>query len=553
MSHQKRNAVKSNTKSGLVSRFLFVAYALLLFYVVGCGGSSNNALIIVPSATPTPSPTASPTPTPPSSPTATPTLPPPFAKGEGELIGSELVVTYPPAASAPALALNTFYVGAICDNLTTADCTANKSGLNTTQFGNFDVDADPIGKNPLGIESVDAVKIDYTAININGLTLKLSGGIVIPKLAPASLKGLVLYFHETTVLRTNVPSNFLTASNAATADTDGTLLAAVWASQGYVVVMPDYIGLGDDTSHPHPYVLYPQQNAQSGLAMVKAARSYLTKAYGITGTLPLHVTGYSEGGPYSLEAAHLMQNNPGYAAILDVGLADAVPLSGAFDLTGTMLPYLFYNISTANTPPYFSLTPVDSAASKPYLTADIVLGFASYSGIAPIAILSDALYNCSASACGSAGNLDGLYYATNSDGTVLFTALTQALMTGWGATSNAITPLLTETYANALMEPDPGNPLYQQANSANTYLFVPNFPVTITSLMQDSIVTRKNSDVAFTYFTHNNPAGPYQEDLVDNSDFQAFSSDTGTTGEVDHTTELPFMSVLMLNQFNRAK
>jgi hypothetical protein len=41
--------------------------------------------------------------------------------------------------------------------------------------------------------------------------------------------------------------------------------------------------------------------------------------------------------------------------------------------------------------------------------------------------------------------------------------------------------------------------------------------------------------------------------LVDNSDFQAFSSDTGTTGEVDHTTELPFMSVLMLNQFNRAK
>lgn len=289
--------------------------------------------------------------------------------------------------------------------------------------------------------------------------------------------------------------------------------------------------------------------------MLKAARSYLATAYGITGTLPLHITGYSEGGAYSLEAAHLMQDNPGYATVLKVGLADAVPLSGAFDLTGTMLPYLFFNIISTGSP-YFSLSPLESAASKPFLSADLVLGFASYSGIAPTAILAGSFYNCAptSTACGKAGNLDGLYYSmNNSDETVLVTALSQALSAGWSLISNAITPLLTPAYATALMNQDPTNPLFQQAASANTYLFVPGFPVTITSLMQDSVVTRKNSDVAFTFFTGKNPTGPYHEDLVDNSKFMAFNPVTGNAGQVDHTTELPFMSVLILNQFNQTK
>jgi len=552
--------VKTNTGPRFVFGSLFVD-ALVLLFVAGCGSSGNN-IIIVASATATPSPTATstpsptPTPSPTLTPTPTPTFPPPFktAKGEGNLVSNRLVVTYQTATSGPQMGLNTYYGETICpDKLSPADCKTNETSLNTPEFGNFDVGGDPIGKNPLGIKAVDAVKIDYTAINVNESALTVSGGIVIPKLAPASLKGLVLYFHGTTVQRTNVPSNFLTASNGATANTDGILLAALWASQGYVVVMPDYIGLGIDTTHPHPYVVYPQQNAQSGLAMVKAARSFLAGAYGITGPMPLHITGYSEGGAYALEAAHLMQNNPAYAAVLDVGLVDAVPLSGAFDLTGTMLPYLFYNISAANNP-WFSLSPLVSAASKPYLSADLVLGFAYYSGIAPTAILVDAFYTCSASLpCGSSGNLDGLYYSTNSDQTVIFTAAQQATNTSWGLASNAITPLLTETYAKALMDQDLSNPLYKQVAGADTYLFVPTFPVTIVSLMEDSVVTRKNSDVAFTYFVKQDPKGPYQEDLVDNNDFLVINALTGLPGPTDHTSELPFLGVLILNQFNIAK
>ncbi len=542
---------------------LFTAGMLVIILASGCGSGSSGPIIIItptptPTFTPTQTPTASPTPTatPTPTPSPTPTFPPPFdtSKGEGNLISSDLVVTYQTASSGTQMGLNEYYADIICPTgLSEADCTTDKQNLNTPEFGNFNVDADPIGKNPLGIAMVDAVKVEYTAINVDGSALTVSGGIAIPKLPPASIKGLVLFFHGTTVQRTNVPSNFLTSSNAATANADSVLLAAIWASQGYVVVMPDYIGLGVDTTHPHPYVIYPIQNAQSGLAMLKAARTFLAGSYGITGTIPMHITGYSEGGAYALQAAHMMQDNPAYGLVLDVGLVDAVPLSGAFDLTGTMLPYLFYNISAANNP-WFSLSPLLSAASKPYLSADVVLGFANYAAIPPTDILVNDFYMCTASVpCGTEGNLDGLYYSNDhSDSTVIFAALSQAARTSWSLAGNAITPLLTPAYAKALMDQDLSNPFYKQAASADTYLFVPSFPVTIASLMKDSVVTRQNSDVAFGYFTKQNPTGPYQEDLVDNNNFLVYSSLSGT-GPVDHLSELPFMSVLILNQFNTTK
>ena len=316
--------------------------------------------------------------------------------------------------------------------------------------------------------------------------------------------------------------------------------------------MPDYIGLGDDTSDVHPYVAYPSQNAQTGLAMVKAARSYLADAYQITARLPLFVTGYSEGGGYALQTLHMMQDNPRYASALRVRPQGAVPLSGFFDVSGTGLPYLFDNISAANNP-WFSLDPQLSALSKPYLSAYLTLSFANYSGISPTAILANGFYNCPTQAmqCGPNHNLDGLFFTAPQtagyDSTVITVAFAVASLTSWSPTNNAVTPLLTPEYAAALMQRDLTNPLYQQLVTADTYRFVPKLPVTVVSLAKDSIVTPRNSDVAFGYFTAQNPDGPYKEELVDNQSFVA--PGIFNVGPIDHTTELPFMSVLLLNQF----
>lgn len=492
-----------------------------------------------------------------------PSNPAPFdtSKQEGTLYTADsvTVTTYPTGAASPnaaddvaadQLALDAFYTDTICpSSLDQMECMQNEQSLDTADFGNFDVTADPIANNPLGIQTVDGDKITYGAINVGGAAVMVSGGIAIPNLAPASIKGIILYFHGTTVERTNVPSNFITSTNM-DGDLDSITLAALWASQGYVVVMPDYIGLGVDTADPHPYVVYPTENSQSGLAMLKAARAYLSKT--LTGRQPLYISGYSEGGAYALHAAELMQNNPRYASALNVDLKLAVPMSGVFDLTGTMLPYLFDNISSSNNN-WDSLDPSVSALSKPYLSGYLAVSFAEYSSIAPTDIMADAFYNCSASNqgnCGSSNNLEGLYFGTDlTDGDAILAVASQATDTAWMEDNNSIEPLLTTTYAQQLMQADQQNPLYAQLLSADTYLFTPSFPLTLVSLAQDSVVTPVNTKTAFSYITGKNPSGPYQEFLVDNSGFVVPGLFFGTA-EVDHTTELPFLAVLALNQFN---
>jgi Secretory lipase len=498
-----------------------------------------------------------------SSGTVGPAYPAPFdrAKGEGKLIGAQLVTSYATATTESASdttslpGLDTFYSQLVCNGLDQQDCSTNTANLDTPEFGNFDLSTDPIGNNPLGIQTVDGVKIDYVAINVDGTALTVSGGVDVPEVASGSLKGVILYFHGTTVQRSNVPSTFTPTTDVSSGYTDSILLAAMWASQGYLVVMPDYIGLGDDTADVHPYVAYPRENARSGLAMLKAARAYLKSSYDINGRLPLFITGYSEGGAYALEAAHLMQQNPLYASALDVKLREVAPVSGFFDLSGTGLPYLFDNISTTNNQ-WYSLNPTVSALSKPYLSAYLALSFAHYSGIAPTDIMADQFYNCpdDSTDCGASHNLDGLYFtapqSAQYDAKLLTLTYALATFTGWSTDNNAVTPLLTQAYADGLMHRDMSNPLYRQIVSADTYLFMPKFPVILVSLRQDSVVTRRNTDVAYTYFIDKSPNGPYKEDLIDNSDFLT----QGISGAepIDHTSELPFLTVLVLNEFNLA-
>lgn len=475
---------------------------------------------------------------------------PPFntGLGEGNLVSSTTVQTYPTLGS-NGMALDTFYSQMVCPSgAANSICTTNEASLDTSQFGNFDLSADPIGKNSLGIEKVDAIKIDYTAINVDGSADTVSGGIAMPEVSASSIKGMILYFHGTTVNPTNVPSNFAPLSSSSSY-TDGTLMAALWASQGYVVIMPDYIGLGDDTTHPHPYVVYPQQNAQSGLAMVKASRTLLAKNYGLTATLPFFTTGYSEGGAYSLEAGHLMQTNSAYASTLNVTLRKVVPLSGFFDLSNTGLAYLFANTQSEGVAPYYIYDLSLMQASKPFLMGYLVSSYAHYASVAPTDIFAAQFDPPCSPNCDT---LYQLYFTSNPTDTIVATEAnyyaTQAGYLNQG--SNSATPLLTSAYAMALMNHDTTNPLYKQVAGADTYTFTPQFPVALLSLQQDSVVTRANSDIAYNYFTSKGPASLFQEILIPNTAFETPGYLYGYYN-IDHTTELPFLAVLMLNQFDQ--
>jgi len=260
-----------------------------------------------------------------------------------------------------------------------------------------------VANNPLHILNVDTYKLIYNTPGVPYFTAgnailneTVSGSLLVPdNIAESEIKGVVLFFHPTVFSKSQVPSNFSESMGIAQDKT----LAAVYASQGYMVVIPDYIGLGVDTAVVHPYVAFPQTNAQSGIYMLKATHQFLQQ-HGITRNFPLYITSYSEGGAYAAWASKLAQGT--LASVLsdsNITLTRTVGVSGAYDLSGVMLPFAFTNInnswdSTANpynvspgyfeSSPFFALQSSDAAlvmeAAKVPLAGYLMAAFAYYNG-----------------------------------------------------------------------------------------------------------------------------------------------------------------------------
>ena len=185
----------------------------------------------------------------------------------------------------------------------------------------------------------------------------VSGLIIVPRdsngkpLTSDKIKGVLLYFHQTITSKGGVPSDFdaTDSVNLANAlDTD-LVLAAVYASQGYVVVAPDYVGQGVNRDVQHPYTAFGITNAQSGIYALKAARQALADQ-GINLPIPanVYISSFSEGGAYALWASKLMQGQ--YAEVLKNSgykLRRTIGVHGAYDLSDTMLPYMYSNASNS--------------------------------------------------------------------------------------------------------------------------------------------------------------------------------------------------------------
>ena len=170
-------------------------------------------------------------------------------------------------------------------------------------------------------------------------------------LAQDKIKGVILYYHPTVFSKAGVPSGFDAPESSVerenyTLYTDF-MLAAIYASQGYVVVAPDYVGQGVNKNVMHPYVAFAETNAQSGIYALKAARLALSKEnIKLPVKANLFITSYSEGGAYALWASKLIQGE--YKSVLDNSgyvLKRTAGISGAYDVSGSMLDYMYANVT----------------------------------------------------------------------------------------------------------------------------------------------------------------------------------------------------------------
>ena len=210
-----------------------------------------------------------------------------------------------------------------------------------------------------GVQSITAYKISY---NTPGQTSNFSGGsptkekvsglILVPNysVGQANIQGVVLYYHPTVLDKNSVPSAYFNLDDLKRYPTSLTAynLATIFASQGYIVVAPDYVGQGDDYNVLHPYAVYPQVNALSGIYMLSALRQLNNSSIPDSSSqLNLYISSYSEGAPYALWASRLLQSE--YAGILtknNLVLKRTVGISGAYNLSGKQLPFAYAKVDS---------------------------------------------------------------------------------------------------------------------------------------------------------------------------------------------------------------
>lgn len=167
-------------------------------------------------------------------------------------------------------------------------------------------------------------KIVYETIDAHGRQTKASGALAIPVGGGGPLP-LLSYQHGTVANRSTVASQY------------GFDLASIlFGGDGYVVAIPDYLGLGESPGL-HPYV-HAASLATAIVDMLRASRE-LCRRNNVTLSGKLFLLGYSEGG-YATMAAHRSIEEE-YAG--EFQITASAPMAGPYDMSGTMREFFMKN------------------------------------------------------------------------------------------------------------------------------------------------------------------------------------------------------------------
>jgi predicted esterase len=166
--------------------------------------------------------------------------------------------------------------------------------------------------------------LEYNTVGARSEATTAAAALMVPAGTDARCHGarpIVLYAHGTTTYRAYNIADLHDAANA-----EGLLLAALFASQGYIVVAPNYAGYDTSTLDYHAY-LNADQQSKDMIDALSAARQGLPAA-GLLLTTDggrLFITGYSQGGYVAMATQRALQ-----AAGMPV--TAAAPMSGPYAL-----------------------------------------------------------------------------------------------------------------------------------------------------------------------------------------------------------------------------
>ena len=149
--------------------------------------------------------------------------------------------------------------------------------------------------------------------NWKNTSVKASGLVLVP----IGIEGpapIISVQHGTTFSKDDIPS---------AGDYTGMEL---FASAGFIVVMPDYLGYGTSSEIFHPY--YDKYySAQTVIDMITSSKEFLQKEK-VAYNTKLFLAGYSEGGFVTMAAAEEIERNPKH----ELDLSGVAAGAGGYDL-----------------------------------------------------------------------------------------------------------------------------------------------------------------------------------------------------------------------------
>lgn len=169
---------------------------------------------------------------------------------------------------------------------------------------------------------VDFYRVRYMTLHPNGEAVEVSGALCVPSDLDCPLP-MASYQHGTISRRTDAPSY---------SSGEGTV-GVLFASAGYIVAMPDYIGLGTSELF-HPYV-HAASEATASADMIRAARD-LQDVLNYEWDEQLFLFGYSQGGHATAALQRLIETTLND----EFQITASAPMSGPYDIAGVQADVL---------------------------------------------------------------------------------------------------------------------------------------------------------------------------------------------------------------------
>lgn len=308
--------------------------------------------------------------------------------------------------------------------------------------------------------SLNLHKVTYRSKDANGRSTVLSGLVVLP--AGGAPNGIVIFNHGTTVYNNHMPSRFKGEQDGTERET--AMLA--FGSGGYAIVMPDYIGQGDHAGgHPYPANVV---NAQAGIDMIKPARA-LARRNSVEVGPNLYVTGYSEGGGVAMAQVRELEKLDDSA----FNVTAAAPASGPYDLSGVTREFMLEQ-------------PTDQAGFvvRLYLLGDMVYFLHKNKGVKITDYFKPSM----------AFTINNSFGGRVSDKTIITRLGATALLM---RAKNDIFNVVTPRFKRVMETMDLRDPAAKLLKDNDCYDWSPRTRMLLINLEGDSVVTPRNSEVAF--------------------------------------------------------